>query len=116
MKLSCLIVFKLESSRDQLQNEEDSFPGIYIYIYIPPEKAQQFQWLFLNNKMLGWWAALRKILVVVFGVNVLANYCAMGKRNTTFNKLDLALLRSIKVIYAYTAVQLCHWSWWASNP
>ena len=54
--------------------------------------------------MLGWQAALRKILAVVFGVNMLANVCAMGKSNATFNKLDLALLIFIKGI-AY--IQLC---------
>ena len=69
-----------------------SFPGI------PIEKTTAIQ-LILNNKMLGWRASLRKTLVVVFGVNVLANACAMGKRNATFNKLDSALLRSIKGIY-----------------
>ena len=57
--------------------------------------------LILNNKMLGWRAALRKILVVVFGVNVLANSYAMGKRNAIYSKLDSALLRSIKGIYNY---------------
>ena len=72
---------QLENSKDQLPNEEESFPGI------PPEKTTAIR-LVLNNKMLGWRAALRKVLVVVFGVNVLANSCAMGKRNATFNKLD----------------------------
>ena len=85
---------QLESSKDQLQNEEESFPGI------PPEKTTAIR-LILNNKTLGWRAALRKVLVVVFGINVLANSCAMGKRNATYSKLDSALLRSIKGIYNY---------------
>ena len=50
----------------------------------------------LNNKSLGWRAALRKVLTVVFSLDVLAKSCAVGKKNAQFEKLNVTLLKSVK--------------------
>ena len=51
--------------------------------------------MILANKVMGWKAALRKILVVVFGVDTLSQSCAKGKKNSKTKSLDHEIVRSI---------------------
>ena len=80
---------ELESSRRDAGDEDQGFSGI------PPEKTGAIR-VVLNNKSLGWRAALRKVLTVVFSLDVLAKSCAVGKKNAQFEKLNVTLLKSVK--------------------
>ena len=64
---------ELESSRRDAGDEDQSFSGI------SPEKTGAIR-VVLNNKSLGWRAALRKVLTVVFSLDMLAKSCAVGKK------------------------------------
>lgn len=54
----------------------------------------------LSNKVMGWKAALRKILVAVFGVNTLSQSCAKGKKNSRTRSLDSEIVGSITGKYS----------------
>lgn len=51
--------------------------------------------MILSNKTIGWKAALRKILVVVFGIDTLSQSCAKSKKNAQNRSLDVKVMRSI---------------------
>ena len=57
--------------------------------------------LILSNTTLGWKLALRKLLLLKFGVNMLGNSCAVGRKDAKFNKLDEAKLLEIKGTHLY---------------
>ena len=57
----------------QTTTSSSSIPGISM------EKLSAIN-MILTNKVMGWKAALRKILVVVFGVDTLSQFCAKGKK------------------------------------
>ena len=52
--------------------------------------------MILSNKTISWKAALRKILVTVFGATTLAQSCAVGKKNSNNKSLNVQTLDSIK--------------------
>ena len=66
--------------------------------------------MILADKSRGWKVALRKLLLLAFGQECLANSCAVGKSNAKFQKLDANKLRMIKGMYMvyvmYMYVQL----------
>jgi len=47
----------------------------------------------------GWTVAMRKILVIVFGVDTLAGSCAVGRKNSTTAALSTLKLNAIKGVY-----------------
>ena len=51
--------------------------------------------MILSNKVIGWKAALRKILVIVFGVDTLSQSCARGRKNAMTRSLDAQIVGSI---------------------
>ena len=80
----------LEESEGPIPTEETTsrIPGI------TREKMMAVN-IILSNKTIGWKAALRKILVGVFGVNKLSQSCAKGKKNAQNKSLDPQMVRSI---------------------
>lgn len=55
--------------------------------------------MILLNKTIGWKAALRKILIPVFGATRLAQSCAVRKKNSNKKSFDVQTLDSIKGMY-----------------
>ena len=55
--------------------------------------------LILANKTMGWKVALRKLLQLKFGVNMLGNSCAKGRKGAKFDKLDDTKMLEIKGAY-----------------
>ena len=51
--------------------------------------------MILSDRIIGWKAALRKILTIVLGVTELSQSCAKGKKNAKNRPLDPTLLQSI---------------------
>ena len=52
--------------------------------------------LILSDKNMGWKAALRRILVLSFGVRTLGKSCTKGKKDSKSDKLDERKLNLIK--------------------
>ena len=48
------------------------------------------------SSALGWTVALRKILVIVFGMDTLAGSCAVGRKNSTTTALGTLKLNALK--------------------
>ena len=51
-----------------------------------------------TNPSIGWKVALRKLLMVVFGEEILARSCCIGRKNATFQPLDGTKLNAVKGI------------------
>ena len=49
-----------------------------------------------NNSSIGWKPALRRIMTIVYGQEVLAASCAVGRKNATVSPLDGRKLDVIK--------------------
>jgi len=62
--------------------------------------------MIISNKSIGWKAALRKILVAVFGVGTLAQSCAVGKKNANNKCLNGQALDSIKGMIMHLLILL----------
>ena len=62
--------------------------------------------MILSNKTIGWKAALRKILITVFGATTPAQSCAAGKKNSNNKSLDVQTLDSIKGIHNHILFKL----------
>ena len=80
-------LMKLEECYAPESTEE--YPGI------PTEKTGTVRMILLNKSM-GWKAALRKILIAVFGVETLSRLCAVGKKNAHYAPLNPTVINAIK--------------------
>lgn len=58
--------------------------------------------LILSDKRMGWKAALRKLLILTFGVETLGRSCAIGRKNCKSEKLNEIKLQRLK------GIQLLH--------
>ena len=57
--------------------------------------------LILSDKNMGWKAAMRRILLLTFGVRTLGRSCAKSKKNAKSDKLDERKLNHIKGIILF---------------
>ena len=51
-----------------------------------------------SNQSIGWQVALRRVLMVVFGEETLAESCCQGRKNATHRPLDKGRLNEVKGI------------------
>ena len=51
--------------------------------------------MILSDRIIGWKAALCKILMIVLGIDELSQSCAKGKKNAKNRRLDPILIQSI---------------------
>ena len=52
--------------------------------------------MMLNNTTIGWKTAMRRIMSIVYGQEILAGSCAVGRKNATYSPLDKTKLDVVK--------------------
>ena len=57
--------------------------------------------MILTNPSTGWKVTMRKILVIVFGQQILARSCCVGRRHATFQPLDASKLDMVRGMSVY---------------
>ena len=55
--------------------------------------------MYCTNERIAWKPALRRIMAIVFGIDVLATSCAVGRTNSKFVSNFNTLMNCIPIIY-----------------